>query len=185
MSKTHNLIDSLLQEMCGDSCGCSGNKIPMSSMPFKMDGEDKYDHHSDSDAYMSKSDLYNIIENAQMLHDMIPDDYPLEDWVEAKITKAADYIRSVFQYLKYEMNREGESIDKGAPVKVFVATDPRTLSMDNVNEKKLCKRGKEAAKAKFDVYPSAYANAYASKVCAGKVKDSKGKKRRDWPKKGK
>ena len=35
---------------------------------------------------------------------------------------------------------------------------------------KLCPRGKAAAKAKFDVYPSAYANAYASKVCAGKVK---------------
>ena len=28
---------------------------------------------------------------------------------------------------------------------------------------KLCARGKAAAKAKFDVYPSAYANAYASK----------------------
>ena len=51
-------------------------------------------------------------------------------------------------------------------------------------EKKLCARGKAAAKAKFDVYPSAYANAYASKVCAGKVKDNKGKKRRDWKKKG-
>jgi len=51
-------------------------------------------------------------------------------------------------------------------------------------DKKLCSRGKAAAKAKFDVYPSAYANAYASKVCAGKVKDNKGKKRRDWKKKG-
>ena len=38
---------------------------------------------------------------------------------------------------------------------------------------KLCKRGKEAAKRKFDVYPSAYANAYASKICAGKIKDPK------------
>ena len=35
---------------------------------------------------------------------------------------------------------------------------------------KLCPRGKAAAKRKFDVYPSAYANAYASKVCAGKIK---------------
>ena len=39
-------------------------------------------------------------------------------------------------------------------------------------EKKLCARGKAAAKAKFDVYPSAYANAYASKVCAGKDADT-------------
>ena len=28
---------------------------------------------------------------------------------------------------------------------------------------KLCPKGKAAAKRKFDVYPSAYANAYASK----------------------
>jgi hypothetical protein len=45
---------------------------------------------------------------------------------------------------------------------------------------KLCPRGKAAAKRKFKVYPSAYANAYASKICAGKIKDPSGKKRKDW-----
>ena len=45
---------------------------------------------------------------------------------------------------------------------------------------KLCPRGKNAAKKKFDVYPSAYANAYASKICAGKIKDPSGTKRKDW-----
>ena len=34
---------------------------------------------------------------------------------------------------------------------------------------KLCARGKAAAKRKFKVYPSAYANAYAVKVCKGQV----------------
>ena len=34
---------------------------------------------------------------------------------------------------------------------------------------KLCPRGKAAAKRKFKVYPSAYANAYACKVCGGKA----------------
>ena len=34
---------------------------------------------------------------------------------------------------------------------------------------KLCSRGKAAAKRKFKVYPSAYANMYASAVCSGKV----------------
>ena len=49
---------------------------------------------------------------------------------------------------------------------------------------KLCARGKSAAKRKFKVYPSAYANAYASKICAGKAKDPSGKKKKDWgPKK--
>ena len=35
---------------------------------------------------------------------------------------------------------------------------------------KLCPRGKAAAKRKFKVYPSAYANMYASGVCSGKIK---------------
>jgi len=49
---------------------------------------------------------------------------------------------------------------------------------------KLCARGKSAAKRKFKVYPSAYANAYASKICAGKIKDPSGTKKKDWgPKK--
>jgi hypothetical protein len=49
---------------------------------------------------------------------------------------------------------------------------------------KLCPKGKSAAKRKFKVYPSAYANAYASKICAGKIKDPSGTKRKDWgPKK--
>jgi hypothetical protein len=41
---------------------------------------------------------------------------------------------------------------------------------------KLCPRGKAAAKRKFKVYPSAYANAYGVKVCKGQVK-SGGKKK--------
>ena len=45
---------------------------------------------------------------------------------------------------------------------------------------KLCPRGKAAAKRKFRVYPSAYANAYASKICAGKAKDDRGVRRKDF-----
>jgi hypothetical protein len=42
---------------------------------------------------------------------------------------------------------------------------------------KLCARGKASAKAKYDVYPSAYANGHAIQVCKGKVKGLDGKKR--------
>ena len=45
---------------------------------------------------------------------------------------------------------------------------------------KLCPRGKAAAKENLKVYPSAYANAYASKICAGKIKDPSGVKRKDF-----
>jgi hypothetical protein len=42
---------------------------------------------------------------------------------------------------------------------------------------KLCPKGKAAAKRKFKVYPSAYANMYASGVCSGKITPG-GKKER-------
>jgi len=56
---------------------------------------------------------------------------------------------------------------------------------------KLCPKGKAAAKRKFKVYPSAYANMYASAVCSGKVtpggkkgrKKAASRKRREDPKK--
>ena len=43
---------------------------------------------------------------------------------------------------------------------------------------KLCPRGKAAAKRKFKVYPSAYANMYASAVCSGKVTPGVKKKKK-------
>ncbi len=45
---------------------------------------------------------------------------------------------------------------------------------------KLCAKGKAAAKRKFKVYPSAYANMYASGVCSGRIKPGgkRGKKKR-------
>jgi len=50
---------------------------------------------------------------------------------------------------------------------------------------KLCPKGKAAAKRKFDVYPSAYANMYASAVCSGKVKPEGKKKKKTTKKKRK
>ena len=48
---------------------------------------------------------------------------------------------------------------------------------------KLCPKGKAAAKRKFDVYPSAYANMYASAVCSGKIKPGGKKKSKKKKKK--
>ena len=50
---------------------------------------------------------------------------------------------------------------------------------------KLCPKGKAAAKRKFDVYPSAYANMYASAVCSGKIKPGGKKKTKKKKKKKK
>ena len=44
----------------------------------------------------------------------------------------------------------------------------------------LCERGKETAKRKFRVYPSAYANGYAVQVCRGTKPDYRGVYRADF-----
>ena len=46
---------------------------------------------------------------------------------------------------------------------------------------KLCSRGKSAAKAKFKVYPSAYANGYAVQVCKGTKPGLDGQKKCSSP----
>jgi hypothetical protein len=46
---------------------------------------------------------------------------------------------------------------------------------------KLCARGKAAAKSKFKVYPSAYANGYAVQVCKGTKPGLDGNKRCSSP----
>ena len=112
--KTEKILNDLL-EAC-DACSVAPEH-------GKEDGVDE-----GGQSRMAKSDLYNIAENAKMLHDMLEEDYPLEDWAEAKITKAADYVRSVIQYLKYEIEKEGEPADQEHS-KIYIATDPRTLGL--------------------------------------------------------
>jgi hypothetical protein len=64
------------------------------------------------------------------------------------------------------------------PEEGFVVMDDVTMTEGRKKTgTKLCARGKAAAKAKFDVYPSAYANGYAVQVCKGKMPGLDGKKR--------
>ena len=53
----------------------------------------------------------------------------------------------------------------------------KTKKKSKKKDTTLCARGKSAAKAKFEVYPSAYANGYAVQVCKGKMPGLDGKKR--------
>ncbi len=52
---------------------------------------------------MAKSDLYRIAKYAQSVHDMISEYDDLPEWLESKITKAADYLASVKHYIEYEI----------------------------------------------------------------------------------
>jgi hypothetical protein len=57
----------------------------------------------DHEGAMAKADLYKLANYSFKLFKKIEDSDQLEAWVQAKITKAADYIASVYHYLEYEM----------------------------------------------------------------------------------
>jgi hypothetical protein len=67
----------------------------------------------DREGAMAKADLFKMASYANKLHDKIGDNDQLESWVQAKITKAADYITSVYHYVEYEMqvNDFGKHLD--------------------------------------------------------------------------
>jgi len=62
----------------------------------------------DYEGEMAKSELYRLIKNSQELMQMLDDDTQLEAWVQSKITKAADYIASVSQYLNFQAENRPE-----------------------------------------------------------------------------
>lgn len=57
----------------------------------------------DREGAMAKADLHKLANYSIKLFKKIKDEDQLEGWVQAKITKAADYIASVYHYLEYEM----------------------------------------------------------------------------------
>ena len=56
---------------------------------------------TDEDGWMAKSQLYKLSKYSIELHGMIQDTENLEPWVQAKITKACDYIGAVKHYMEY------------------------------------------------------------------------------------
>ena len=58
---------------------------------------------SDREGAMAKADLFKLANYSHKLYEQLSDEDQLESWVQAKITKAADYIASVYHYLEYEM----------------------------------------------------------------------------------
>lgn len=87
------------------------------------------------------------------------------------------YIRkNPYQFIKriYQMygDRLYDYLDK-----VKKSEEPIVSEGKKKTGTKLCARGKAAAKAKFDVYPSAYSNGFAVQVCKGTKAGLDGKKR--------
>jgi len=114
--------------------------------------------------YMFFSNLKQIHRQCEILLKMDPktiDDTLINghDWADDHVTVAKE---NMDQVLDFFMNMKDEGEINEAKKK---------------KKNKLCSRGISAAKSKYDVYPSAYANGYAVQVCKGTIKGLDGKKR--------
>jgi hypothetical protein len=120
--------------------------------------------------YMLFSNLEQIKRQCEILLEMDPNmiDEIIQDghdWADDHISEAKNNMDQVFDFLMNETKKQEEYVD-----------------YEDINEgrkktgTKLCARGKSAAKSKFKVYPSAYANGYAVQVCKGKMPGLDGKK---------
>lgn len=69
-------------------------------------GSDAHVMERDHEVQMARADLFKLAKYSIELHKMlqnVSEEQGLEGWVQAKITKAADYIGSVKHHLEYEM----------------------------------------------------------------------------------
>lgn len=61
--------------------------------------EAKDPNEYDKEGEMAKTQLRGIVKDANHMIDMFGDDDNLPEWVQAKIIKAADYLKSAHDYM--------------------------------------------------------------------------------------
>ena len=97
-----------------------GAQGPIIAIPSDEESCGEYDQ---SEIDMAGRELLKAQEYAAKLSEIVPTLPGLDGWVASKITKAADYLSSVYHFLDYEMNEKEEVvIDVGevsGPVDAF------------------------------------------------------------------
>jgi hypothetical protein len=98
--------------------------------------ENYHEHEHESGEYdqegsMAKSQLKNIINHANELHNLLVDESNLPEWVQSKLAVADDHITTISDYMKTEVQRKHEeaakthtgNVSEGVltPVKAFVS----------------------------------------------------------------
>lgn len=129
----------------------------------KVVKEQQETHISEDGTYMVLSNLVKIKGDIEtILSFKHQTDFPKlvtgeHAWAGDHITTSADDIEEVANFIEGYFEQ-------------------KNLSESEKKSNKLCSRGMSAAKSKFKVYPSAYANGYAVQVCKGKIKGLDGKR---------
>jgi len=94
------------------------------------------------------------------------------DWAQDHIAESKNTLDQVFDFIMNQSKKDGMELSMNIDDKDMVMMEGRKKTGT-----KLCARGKASAKAKYDVYPSAYSNGHGVQVCKGKIKGLDGKKR--------
>lgn len=68
---------------------------------------------TDDESDMAKSQLSSIHSNAVKLLDMIESNEQLDAWVQSKLTKAQDYLQSVYDYMQGENTEKKDNVIYG------------------------------------------------------------------------
>lgn len=97
------------------------------------------------EAAMARADLYKLANYSMKLFKMIHEGQELEGWVQAKVTKAADYIASVYHFMEYEMKASeyGNHLENA---EVYSESVRRVFQQKLVEAKKMAAKVKEKAK---------------------------------------
>lgn len=111
-----------------------------------MEPMDKPEH--DDEGRMAKADLYKLANYSLKLFKQLDDNQQLEGWVQAKITKAADYVASVYHYMEYEMkfSEYGKAIEDSD---VYTESQKRELKNKLFEAKEKVKELKKAQAEKL------------------------------------
>ena len=133
-------------------------------------------HEEKSQRYMFFSNLEQMKRQCEILLDMDQDMVESildngHDWAQDHISEAKNNMDQVFDFLMNETERDGMEMSMNMDNKDMVMAEGRKKTGTP-----LCARGKASAKAKYDVYPSAYSNGHAVQVCKGKIKGLDGKR---------
>jgi hypothetical protein len=133
--------------------------------------------------YMFFSNLKQIQRQCEMLLKMNPDELDSiikngHDWADDHVSEAKNNMDQVFDFFMNETKKDSEVNEANSSTQqAAIAIDmkkkgiePKNESYGEIDESKNCptdpakwSASKAAAKAKFDVYPSAYANGWAAK----------------------
>jgi len=87
------------------------------------------DDGRDYEGGMAKSQMLKMKKYVDALSNMIEDESQLESWVQAKLTKASDYMSAVYHYLDYQKSKMNElNEDEGQNIADFLNANYKEIA---------------------------------------------------------